>query len=322
MPKKEIIILVVFLLCIATVYLLELRFWVNFIFNKLRKHHGTKMFRTKSWIFVHILAVIGIICFLYGYFIEPYWIEVNIIPIQTDKLKQTSFRIVQISDLHCDKKIRNEKKIVEIINRMEPDIIVFTGDAVNSPAALTLFKETMKNLKASLAKFAVYGNFETRHWSGLDYYSGTGFELLDARTVVLSKDGETLSVSGLSCEMPQDARSMFEKLSAECFNVFLYHYSDLIENAADFHLDLYLCGHTHGGQVALPFYGALITLSKFGKKYESGMYTVDKTIMYVNRGIGLEAKPAPQVRFLARPEIAVFEIGPKNGSPDINRGSR
>ena len=319
---SEIVVLVVFLLSIATIFLLELLFLADLIFNRFRKRHKSKMFRTKSWIFVHLLAFVGIICFLYGYLIEPYWIDVNIIPVQTDKLKQTSFRIIQISDLHCDKKIRNEKKIVEIINRMKPDVVVFTGDAINNPSALPLFKETMKNLKASLAKFAVYGNFETRHWSGLDYYSGTGFELLDTRTVVLSKDGEKLSVSGASCEKPQDARGMLENLPAECFNVFIYHYADLIEYAADLHLDLYLCGHTHGGQVALPFYGALITLSKFGKKYESGMYTVDKTILYVNRGIGLEAKPAPQVRFLARPEITVFDIGPKNSSPGINRADR
>jgi predicted MPP superfamily phosphohydrolase len=76
-------------------------------------------------------------------------------------------------------------------------------------------------------------------------------------------------------------------------------------------VDLYLCGHTHGGQVALPLYGALVTLSKFGKKYESGMYTVGDTILYVNRGIGMEGGLTPKVRFLARPEITVFDIVPK-----------
>ena len=75
-------------------------------------------------------------------------------------------------------------------------------------------------------------------------------------------------------------------------------------------VDLYLCGHTHGGQIAMPFYGALITMSKFGKKYEAGMYTVGDTILYVNRGIGMDGGPAPRVRFLARPEITVFEIHP------------
>jgi predicted MPP superfamily phosphohydrolase len=67
-------------------------------------------------------------------------------------------------------------------------------------------------------------------------------------------------------------------------------------------------------QIQLPFYGALVTLSKFGKKYEAGMYTVNETILYVNRGIGMEGGLAPRVRFLARPEITVFDIIPKEQS--------
>jgi predicted MPP superfamily phosphohydrolase len=66
-----------------------------------------------------------------------------------------------------------------------------------------------------------------------------------------------------------------------------------------------------GGQVALPGYGALITLSKFAKKYEAGRYDVDGTMLYVNRGLGLEPRPAPQARFYARPEITVFDIVPE-----------
>ncbi len=312
MLKSEFIALVVFLLVVAAVYILEFAFVAVFIFNKLRNRNKSNFLPTKPAILIHILAVIGVICFLYGYFIEPYRVEVKMVPIRTNKLKQTSFRIVQISDLHCDRKIRNEKTIVKLINNLEPDVIVFTGDAVNTPAALPLFKETMKNLNASLAKFAVYGNFETRHWGGLDYYSGTDFELLDARTVVLSKNDETLSFSGLSCDNPQAAGAMLEELSAESFNVFLFHFPDLIEDMEGLNVDLYLCGHTHGGQISLPFYGALVTLSKLGKKYESGMYAVGKTVLYVNRGIGLEARPAPQVRFLARPEVTVFDIVPEN----------
>jgi len=76
-------------------------------------------------------------------------------------------------------------------------------------------------------------------------------------------------------------------------------------------VDVYLCGHTHGGQIALPFYGALTTLSKHGKKYEAGLYHEGNTRLYVNRGIGLEGGKAPPMRFFARPEITVFEIGPK-----------
>jgi predicted MPP superfamily phosphohydrolase len=309
---SEIITLAIFLFVIAAVYILELYFLAVFAIDRLRNRHGKNILRTKPAIIVHVLAGIGIICFLYGHFVEPYWIEVKIIPIQTGKLKHTSFRIVQISDLHCDRKARNEKAIVEIVNKLEPDVIVFTGDAVNTPAVLPRFKETMSNLKAALGKFAVYGNWETRHWKGLDYYSETGFELLDLQTIMLAKNGETLSVSGLNCDRWKDTKRWLKGLSPERFNIFLYHHSVMAEEIRNNNVDLYLCGHTHGGQVALPFYGALITLSHTGKKYESGMYIVNNMKLYVNRGIGMEPLPAPQVRFLARPEISVFDIGPEN----------
>jgi predicted MPP superfamily phosphohydrolase len=308
---SEIITLLIFLSVVAAVYILELLFFAVFAINKFRKRRRTNILRTKFAILIHVLAGIGIICFLYGHFVEPYRIEVNIIPIRTDKLKQTSFRIVQISDMHCDKKARNEKTVVELINKLEPDIIVFTGDAVNTPAVLPRFKDTMSNQKASLGKYAVYGNWETRHWSNLDYYTGTGFELLNNDTIVLNKNDETLCVCGLSGDNWKALGEMLKELSSDCFNIFLCHYPDLIEQVKDYNIDLYLCGHTHGGQVVLPFYGALITLSKSGKKYESGLYIVGNTKLYVNRGIGLETLPAPQVRFLARPEISVFDIGPE-----------
>jgi predicted MPP superfamily phosphohydrolase len=312
MTINEKIILAGFLLAFGSLYILEFSLVVVYAFNKLRRNKDSvKILLTKPALCIHSLAVLGIICFLYSYFIEPYRLEVKMVPLKTDKLKQTSFRIVHISDLHCSGKQRNEKKMVQIINGLQPDVIVFTGDAVNKPSALPTFKDSIRSLNASIGKFAVYGNWDVWHFRGLDYYGDTGFELLDAKTVTLTKNGETITVSGLSCENPQSLPDVTKKLSAESFNIFLYHYCDLVEDLDGFNVDLYLCGHTHGGQVVLPFYGALITLSKFGKKYESGMYSVGKTTLYVNRGIGLDAAPAPQVRFLARPEITVFNIGPK-----------
>jgi hypothetical protein len=84
-----------------------------------------------------------------------------------------------------------------------------------------------------------------------------------------------------------------------------------VEDLNGTNVDLYLAGHTHGGQIALPFYGAIITLSKFGKKYESGEYRVGNTILYVNRGLGLAGGFNPKMRFFARPEITVFDLKPK-----------
>ena len=92
------------------------------------------------------------------------------------------------------------------------------------------------------------------------------------------------------------------------FKIFLFHYPDCLEEMAQNNVDLYLAGHTHGGQVAMPFYGALMTVSAFGKKYEHGLHKMGETYLYVNRGIGMEGGKAPRVRFCARPEITLFEV--------------
>jgi predicted MPP superfamily phosphohydrolase len=99
-------------------------------------------------------------------------------------------------------------------------------------------------------------------------------------------------------------------LPKDKFSIFLYHYPDEIENVTPHGIDLYCAGHTHGGQIALPFYGALITLSKYGKRFEGGTYRVDNTWLNVNRGIGMEGGPAPRVRFWATPEITVIDVLP------------
>jgi hypothetical protein len=93
-----------------------------------------------------------------------------------------------------------------------------------------------------------------------------------------------------------------------CPVVLLYHYPDEIALAAAQGVDLYLAGHTHGGQVRIPWYGAVITLTRTGKRFEWGPYAMGDTRMYVNRGIGMEGGTAPRVRFLARPEVTVFDL--------------
>jgi len=310
MPISEKVVLLMFLLAVAGIYFLEAVLLIRFAVARLRHKSKANILLAKPVLVLHLVALAGIGCLLYGFFVEPGRIEVTNISVQTDKLKAIALRIVHISDLHCDKKAQNEERMVELINQLDADVIVFTGDAMNTASAVPLFKSTMKNLKASLGKFAVRGNFEVNLWRNLDLYSETGFELLNAKTAAVSKNGETIHISGLSCDNPAGFKDALGPVAKGDFSVFLYHFSDLVESMEGLNVDLYLSGHTHGGQVALPLYGAIVTLSKFGKKYESGMYTVGDTTLYVNRGMGLEPRPAPQIRFGARPEIAVFDISP------------
>lgn len=267
----------------------------------------------KPAIVVHGLIALGFLCLLYGYFIEPRWIDVNVTTLHTAKLKEAGFRIVQISDLHCDRKVRNEEKMVRIINDLRPDIVVATGDYLNHSLGLPHLRDSFRRLHAPLGKFAVAGNHDGEEWGQRDILEGTGFRWLDGETVIVTKGTDSIGIRGIAYDPSGFPDEPIEGFSDDRFDVFLFHTPDLIEEVSGRGVDLYLCGHTHGGQAALPLYGAVVTFSKFGKKYESGLYRVGDTVLYVNRGLGLEPRPAPQIRFFARPEIAVFDILPERG---------
>jgi predicted MPP superfamily phosphohydrolase len=94
----------------------------------------------------------------------------------------------------------------------------------------------------------------------------------------------------------------------EHFTILLYHTPDLAPISAQQGIDLQLSGHTHGGQVRLPFIGALFTGSLYGKRFEAGRIQVGEMTVYITRGIGLEGAAAPRVRFLCPPEVILWEL--------------
>jgi predicted MPP superfamily phosphohydrolase len=87
--------------------------------------------------------------------------------------------------------------------------------------------------------------------------------------------------------------------------VLLYHTPDLAPQVPS--ADLYLAGHTHGGQISLPFFGALVTLSRHGKRFERGRVQVGRTVVYTNPGIGVE--PAIPLRLGVPPEVTLVRLG-------------
>ncbi len=254
----------------------------------------------RRYLVLHAVAAVGHRLMLYGYFIEPNWIDVHMTTVPTPKLKTARFRLVQITDLHCDWKIRNEEEMVRIINDLKPDIVVATGDYLNHRSALPHLQD------CSPAAGSPPGQIRRDRQLGRPSLAAArcagwhGFSLASAGHGLCAPRAPTVSVSTAWISLvPMPPSGPIQSLPADRFNVFLFHTPDLIEDVCGPSVDLYLCGHTHGGQVCLPWYGALITFSKFGKKYESGLYRVGETMLYVNRGLGLEQRPGPQVRFLA-----------------------
>lgn len=296
---------IIFVAAAALVFMLEALLLGRYVWRKLFRKSQPSVRRRH--LVIHGLAVTGLLCLLYAAFVEPYWPEITVVRLETPKLQNAVLRIVQISDLHCDSKARLEPRLPELVNALKPDVIVFTGDAINIADTHGLFQRTLAAMHAPLGKFAVRGNWDYQFRVNL--FAETGFKELGLDAVRLEKDGQTFMIGGIDYFKGRFSQRTIRQLDPQTWNVLLYHSPDLVSYLGGSPIDLYLCGHTHGGQVSLPFYGALATRSRHGKAFEAGLYPVGSMAVYVNRGIGM-AGNGPRVRFFARPEITLFEISP------------
>jgi predicted MPP superfamily phosphohydrolase len=242
-------------------------------------------------------------CILYAHFIEPDRVEVTHEEVRTPALPEgTRLRIVQLSDTHVRDWTLALTRVQQAVREARPDLIVFTGDAADSPEGIARFRRLFASLPARLGRYAVRGNHDLELepdglFPGvLTELDGTPVPLLGGRVVLC----------GAAWRHPRRLARCLTK-SAGAFRIALYHSPDLIEALAPEAPELYLAGHTHGGQVRLPLYGAVITFSRFDKRFDMGRYQVGPTTLYVNRGIGNESR-VPRLRFLCRPEVAVIEL--------------
>ncbi len=314
MTVQEIVGILVFAAALATVYVAAAIVAVRWVSRRVRRQPAEPRGAARRWSrrAVMAIAAIGVLCGLYARLVEPYWPEVTHIEIASAKLPAGAkpIRIVHLSDTHCDEAVRLAERLPEMAKAAEPDLIVFTGDAVNSPAGLPNFRRLMASLAEIAPVYAIRGNWD--RYSPAELYGQTGVTLLAGHTVTVDVRGVKLRLLGWSAGQTPQALATLGALDSDTLTIALCHRPDpILEVAATGRADVQLSGHTHGGQVALPFYGALLTLSRHGKRFESGRYRVEQTTLYVSRGIGMEGGPAPRIRFLARPEIAVVEIRPE-----------
>lgn len=322
MALVQMLVLIAFFSAIAGVFYFEARWLVFRLMHRWREPFWPRLprrfERPMDWA-LNAVFIVGVLCILHGLLIEPTWIQVNVVELRSEKiLPETGrIRIVQLSDIHSDLEPVNEEKVPAIVNALEPDIVVLTGDYYNEPEGLPLFEKMVRALKAPHGIYLIKGNYDF-FGPELDPI----LERLPARwlaggaTQFLIRNS-TIGIVGMDVINPDFFHPLMRSLRRTekglPMTVLLYHYSDLADDAAKAGVDLYLSGHTHGGQVRLPLYGALVTLAKFGKRFEAGLYDVDGMKLYVNRGLGMEGGAAFRVRFLCRPEIAVFDLLPAQG---------
>ena len=266
------------------------------------------------------LLVIGTL--FYAFWIEPFWIDVSYHQIQSAKIAPgiPPLKIVEISDMHMERWTRRDTTTLDLISQIQPDLILLAGDYINTDyydyTAYTDLHRFLKGLHAKYGVFAVQGV--------VDNYNGTRLQLPDTEVRLLENqaqqltiNGQTLYLVGLSSTSNQTAWDAYQLAQVDAnvppaaLKLLLYHTPDLAPQAASAHYDFYFAGHTHGGQLDLPFYGAVFTASEFGRKYAGGLYNIGNgSQMYVTRGLGFEGANLPRARFLARPEISVFSLGP------------
>jgi uncharacterized protein len=267
-----------------------------------------------------ILQVIGTLLVIYGFWVEPHRIRVTRQRLESPKLASgRPVRLLHLGDLHVERITSRERQLNRLIGELKPDLILFSGDILNlsyleDPQAWQAARKVMGQWAAPGGVFAVSGS------PAVDLAHVFPRLVEDLPLRWLQKDrasvtinGQSINVIGVTCSHKPfidgpKVEELTEQLD-ESFTILLYHTPDLAPNAANTgKIDLQLSGHTHGGQLRLPLFGALFAGSLYGKRFEAGRSQVGSLTLYVSRGIGLEGKAAPRMRFLCPPEIILWEI--------------
>lgn len=222
------------------------------------------------------------------------------------------YRIAQISDIHCGTFAPEERvrDWVRRVNALQPDLIAVTGDLIASGAThIAAVARALGELRAPDGVFVVMGNHD---------YFGAGDVLVDALTraglrvlrnaaVPIRRGDATLLVAGVDDTWTGrcDPEQALATRRPDTFTLLLAHDPDVFPVAARLGVALTLSGHTHGGQVGIPFFAKYVNLAQLVSRYTAGMYRQGESLLYVNRGAGTTGPP---IRIGVRSEISLFTL--------------
>ena len=229
-----------------------------------------------------------------------------------DNLKVIQITDTQLGDYYD---LRNLNNVVRRINSLKPDIVVFTGDLVDNASQyedLFNVSDVLGKIEAKIGKYAIYGNHDigggaVRYYE--DIMSESGFTVLENSKATIELDGKNINIFGGDDGLLgyHNAEVTMRGINNDDINLLLLHEPDLIEEYIDYPVDLALSGHSHGGQVYIPFYGPIVK-NELAEKYNKGMYNIEndrQTKLYVSSGLGNTKVP---FRFMNIPQIEVFNI--------------
>lgn len=295
------------------------------VFVWLRRNRSQHLPRR---LLVGCVGFFGFLSFLtiaYGSFLEPERITVTEQEIHLPL--QQPLRIVVLADFHVGpyKGTRFIERLMKKVNALFPDVILLAGDFLYDDHSSLAALSPLAGLHATLGTFAVLGNHDTGHILSLFQTPERTSDRSDTLTDVLEDLGITvlantartfsLSTGRLAIAGVQElwtgtdnAGSALEGIPTRTTTILLSHNPDIALNPRSHQANLIVAGHTHGGQVRLPFFGALPRIpTHLGKTYDQGLFRIDKdTVLAITRGLG---ESFPRARLFAPPEILLLKSG-------------
>jgi len=268
--------------------------------------------------FISYIIVILILIGSYSLFIEPNMLRVKEIEIVNSRIAGEPIKVVQFSDTQVGDffTIEQLQKVVDKINAQNPDLVLFTGDLMDNAAeydgSIEEVATVLSKIKAQSGKYAVFGNRD--YGGGAERFyeelmESVGFEVLVNRSVNLNIKNTEVGLFGADDALIgyYNAKETMQGIQDHTLNLLMLHEPDLMDDFKSYPIDLGVAGHSHGGQVYIPFYGPMRT-TLLAEKYVRGSYdlgTERGTMLYVNTGLGNTKVP---FRLFNVPQITVLTI--------------
>lgn len=268
-------------------------------------------------------AAVPLVAGSYARWIEPDWLQDRKLTCYLDRLPPSfdGLTIAHISDLHYGDHVHSEdiERILERVMSAKPDIICLTGDLVDDRSGRTNgIVEVMSKFRAPLGQYAVLGNHDYSRGDDIatDLLIQAGFDVLTNQHRMLQAGGAHLAIAGIDDALdgsPDLDRALGGIPSGTCC-VLLAHEPDIADWSITKEVDLQLSGHSHGGQIRLPFIGPMF-LPNLGEKYPDGKYILSRSLghhsidtpltVYTSRGTGTSLLP---LRFSCPPEWTLITL--------------
>ncbi len=255
----------------------------------------------------HILIFFISAIFIYSVFIEPNLLHIKHLTIKSEEVP--NIRVVFVSDFHLSKLAKGRlEKIIKTVNRQNADIIISGGDyVINHSAKFSMDMEYVGSRLATMQSkygfYTVLGNHDYHKDSRYikRSFKKHGIKILENSNEKIDIEGSPLYIAGIS-DMQTTKIDLNKALFGTKKPIILVSHSPDITPLAKSRVNLILSGHTHGGQIRVPFYGAVIVPSKYGKRYEAGY---KENSVYISYGLGTSIIKA---RFNCMPEIVVIDF--------------